>query len=114
MVRLHYVARHGQLVGDDATADARRDDAGELPRRRERGRAVMRSLMDSLMADVSAGLRVLVTRDGVPLTEDMVRERAANIVSGLVGNYDIKPWTGVRYARPVVTEEDFSNEGRIR
>lgn len=53
-------------------------------------------LNEALMDDVTAGLRVLVTRDGVPLTETAIRERAANIVAGLVGNYQIAPLTGVR------------------
>lgn len=60
---------------------------------RRRAEALNRSLMD----DVSAGLRVLVTRDGVPLTEVAIRERAANIVAGLVGNYQITRLDGVRF-----------------
>jgi len=64
---------------------------------------------DALMRDVQSGLRVLRTRDGVPLTEDAIRERAANIVAGLVGNYEISRLDGVRFARPV----DFS-DARIR
>lgn len=63
----------------------------------------------ALMEDVSAGLRVLVTRDGLPLTEAAIRERAANIVSGLVGNYRITRLDGVTFSRPV----DF-NDARIR
>jgi hypothetical protein len=42
-----------------------------------------------LTADIAAGIRVLVTRDGVELTEAQVLERAANIVAGLIGNYNI-------------------------
>jgi hypothetical protein len=73
------------------------------------------AMVQQLLADVSAGLRVLRTRDGLPVTEEMVAERSANIVCALVGNYRIEPLTGVSYARrPVVTEEDFKNEGRIR
>ena len=68
----------------------------------------------ALMADVSEGLRVLVTRDRVALTEAQIRDRAANIVSGLVGNFRIERLDGVCYARPAVTEQDFKREERIR
>jgi hypothetical protein len=43
-----------------------------------------------LLADVSAGIRVLHTRDGVRLTETQIRERAHNIVMGLVANFRIE------------------------
>lgn len=43
-----------------------------------------------LMVDVSAGIRVLQTRDGIRLTESQIRERTRNIVMGLVGNYRIE------------------------
>jgi hypothetical protein len=43
-----------------------------------------------LLRDVSAGIRVLQNRDGVPLSEDQILERASNIVMGLVGNYRIQ------------------------
>ena len=43
-----------------------------------------------LMVDVSAGIRVLQTRDGIRLTEAQIRERTRNIVMGLVGNYRIE------------------------
>ena len=43
-----------------------------------------------LMVDVSAGIRVLQTRDGIRLTEGQIRERTRNIVMGLVGNYRIE------------------------
>jgi len=42
------------------------------------------------MVDVSAGIRVLQTRDGIRLTEAQIRERTRNIVMGLVGNYRIE------------------------
>ncbi len=64
---------------------------------------------EALMRDVQSGIRVLRTRDGVPLTDDAIRERAANIVSGLVGNYRITRLDGVTFSRPV----DF-NDARIR
>ena len=64
-------------------------------------------LIGSLMADVSAGLRVLRTRDGVPLTEEAIAERSRNIVAGLVGNYRIERLDGVTYAREA---PDFNDE----
>jgi hypothetical protein len=46
--------------------------------------------MARLLTDVSAGLRVLKSRDGVALTESQIRERAHNIVMGLLMNYRIE------------------------
>jgi len=46
--------------------------------------------MARLLTDVSAGLRVLKSRDGLPLTESQIRERAHNIVMGLLMNYRIE------------------------
>lgn len=43
--------------------------------------------LDSLVADVAAGVRVLRHRDGVLISEDQVMDRARNIVSGLIHNY---------------------------
>lgn len=43
-----------------------------------------------LVRDISEGIRVLATRDGVPLTEAQILDRAANIVMGLMGNYRIE------------------------
>lgn len=45
----------------------------------------------ALINDVAAGVRVLRDRDQVPLTEAQVADRARNIVTGLIGNYDIVP-----------------------
>jgi hypothetical protein len=45
----------------------------------------------NLIADIAAGIRVLRTY-GVEITEAQVMERANNIVTGLIGNYEI---TGV-------------------
>jgi hypothetical protein len=73
-----------------------------------------RDEMLALVDDVAAGVRVLRTRDGVAVTDDQIAERARNIAAALLGNYRIEPFTGVRYARPPVTEDDFSSEGRIR
>ena len=46
--------------------------------------------MARLLTDVSAGLRVLKSRDGLALTEGQIRERAHNIVMGLLMNYRIE------------------------
>ena len=43
-----------------------------------------------LLQDVADGIRVLQTRDGVELTDEQIIERARNIVTGLLGNYQIK------------------------
>lgn len=43
-----------------------------------------------LLEDVSEGIRVLQTRDGVKLSDDQIVERARNIVAGLIGNYSIQ------------------------
>jgi hypothetical protein len=43
-----------------------------------------------LVRDISEGIRVLATRDGVPLTENQILDRASNIVMGLMGNYRIQ------------------------
>ena len=51
----------------------------------------MRSFVDELVAQVEEGIRVLRIRDGLALTEAQVHERAANIVTGLVGLYDVRP-----------------------
>ncbi len=46
--------------------------------------------MTRLLADVSAGIRVLRSRDGLALTETQIRERAHNIVMGLLMNYRLE------------------------
>ena len=43
-----------------------------------------------LLRDVSAGIRVLQTRDGMDLSDAQITERARNIVAGLIGNYRIE------------------------
>lgn len=43
-----------------------------------------------LLRDVTAGIRVLQTRDGLGLTDAQITERARNIVAGLIGNYRIE------------------------
>jgi hypothetical protein len=62
------------------------------------------------VAVIAGGIRVLRTRDGVALTDAQIDERARNIATGLM----FTRLDGVRYARPVVTEADFKDEGRIR
>jgi hypothetical protein len=52
---------------------------------RERREALTRKLVK----DVSDGIRVLVTRGDADLTELQIAERAANIVAGIIGNYEI-------------------------
>lgn len=46
--------------------------------------------MKRLLVDVSNGIRVLQSRDGILLSESQILERARNIVMGLVGNYRIE------------------------
>ena len=65
-----------------------------------------------LMADVSDGLRVLRNRDGVPLSDAQIRDRAANIVAGLVGNYRIERLDGVTYSE--AREAPDFTDGRIK
>lgn len=43
-----------------------------------------------LLSDVEAGIRVLQSRDGLVLSDVQIRERARNIVMGLVSNYRIE------------------------
>jgi hypothetical protein len=53
-------------------------------------RVALDSTLRSLLVDVSAGIRVLQSRDGIELSESQILERARNIVMGLVGNYRIE------------------------
>jgi hypothetical protein len=46
--------------------------------------------MTQLLRDISSGIRVFCSRDGVVLSEGQILERARNIVMGLVGNYRIE------------------------
>lgn len=48
------------------------------------------SLLDSLVQDVEDGVFVFNVRDGLPITRAQARERARNIVAGLIGNYQIE------------------------
>jgi hypothetical protein len=49
-----------------------------------------RPVVIALLRDVAAGIRVLNTMHGMCITEDLIQERANNIVAGLVGNYRIE------------------------
>jgi hypothetical protein len=53
-------------------------------------RIVLNPTMKRLLVDVSNGIRVLQSRDGILLSEGQILERARNIVMGLVGNYRIE------------------------
>jgi len=59
-----------------------------------------------LLQDVADGIRVLQTRDGVELSDEQIIERARNIVTGLLGNYQIKSLEG-RPNRPVPTAQQM-------
>jgi len=50
--------------------------------------------MQRLLADVEEGIRVFQSRDGFPLSDLQIRERARNIVMGLVLNYRIEVCEG--------------------
>lgn len=82
----HHMER---LEGRDLLSAGTRIAMADLARaRREREEAMQ------TVAIVADGLRVLRTRDGVPLTEDMIEERARNIAAGLIG---MVPLAGVRF-----------------
>lgn len=77
-----------RLEGRDLLAAGARIAMADVARvRREREEA------EETVAIVADGLRVLRTRDGVPLTDDMIDERARNIAAGLTGI----PLAGVRF-----------------
>jgi hypothetical protein len=46
-------------------------------------------LVAALVEDIAAGIRVLRTRDGKPITDEEAEERARNLVTTLVLNYTI-------------------------
>jgi hypothetical protein len=64
-----------------------------------------------LIRDVSAGIRVLQTRDGLGLSEDQITERARNIVTGLMGNYHIDIIED-GHTRPSLTTSSRSSSSR--
>jgi hypothetical protein len=49
-----------------------------------------RDLVRRLIDDLSAGIRVLRDRDGLDLSEDLIRERASNLAAAVLGNYDVR------------------------
>ncbi len=51
------------------------------------------------MDDVTAGIRVLQSRDGIELSDEQILERARNIVTGLMGNYRIVSLDATRPTR---------------
>lgn len=48
-----------------------------------------RSLIDDMVDDVAAGIEVLRSMNGLPVTRDMAMERARNIIGRFVLNYRI-------------------------
>ncbi len=68
-----------------------------------------------LLRDVSAGIRVLQSRDGVQLSEKQILERARNIVMGLVGNYRIEAFDlpGDGHADIERVESPFVEQGTM-
>ena len=61
----------------------------DTSRPRQKTPAVSPPTVRLLLQDVADGIRVLLTRDGIPLSDDQIEERARNIVAGLLGNYRI-------------------------
>jgi hypothetical protein len=59
-----------------------------------------------LLQDVADGIRVLQTRDGVELSDEQIIERARNIVTGLLGNYQIRS-LDARAHRPAPTVQQM-------
>jgi hypothetical protein len=87
----------------------------------------MRSFADNLVRQIEEGIRVLRIRDGMALTEAQIHERAANIVTALVGLYDVRPlptagpklrsfasarWLRHLFHRPVPGARQFAHRQR--
>src|SRR6185437_670672 len=89
--------------------DLHADEAGEAAE--ERAKAIKeRADAEAAVGIIAEGLRVLRTRDGVPLTDDMILERARNIAAGLTG----VRLDGVRFAaRRAPTAEDEANAKEV-
>ena len=49
-----------------------------------------RQTVARLLHDIAAGIRVLNTRDGLRIPEELIQDRANNLVAGLLGNYRIE------------------------
>jgi hypothetical protein len=47
-------------------------------------------LIRKLITDLSAGICVLRDRDGIVLSDDLIRERAANLAAAVLGNYEVR------------------------
>jgi hypothetical protein len=57
----------------------------------EEDKAMARAdLVSRLIADVKAGILVLATVHGLPVTDEAAQDRANNIVCGVVNNYDVR------------------------
>ena len=49
------------------------------------------SVTAELRTLLSAGLRVLRERDGLPLSEEQISERTYNLLAAILGNYEVRP-----------------------
>ena len=56
----------------------------------------MTTIAAELVAQVTEQLRVFRDRDGIPLSEEQVLERARNIVTALLGCYDVHQFQGAK------------------
>jgi hypothetical protein len=62
-------------------------------------------LVAALVEDIAAGIRVLRTRDGKPITDEEAEERARNIVTGVLLNFTVFEKAPVRLGTgPEVTD----------
>lgn len=70
-------------------------------------RPPLHAALISLVAD---GLTVLRVRDGVPLTDEQIEERAVNVVAALVGNYEVAPM----FETPLIAGRPAGHSGSCR
>ena len=63
-----------------------------------------------LLQDIAEGIRVLQTRDGVLLSNEQILERARNIVTGLLGNYESGRWRRGVPGPPAVSQMDLLDQ----
>lgn len=61
----------------------------KTPAELERDAAIMETRR-ALLDDIREGLLVFRKRDGIPIADDLIEERALNILTGLLGNYSIQ------------------------
>jgi hypothetical protein len=47
-------------------------------------------LVRRLIDDLSAGVRALSDRDGLVLSDDLIREHASNLAAAVLGNYEVR------------------------